>query len=318
MKKNNGVAIIAVILVCLIGLGYYTSTILSATSTSQAETDNKVESEGIKLGLDLSGGVSITYRIVDDNPSATDINDTVAKLEERAESYSTEYSVYQVGDDRITVEIPGVYDANAVLEDLGSPGSLYFITQTDSDGNSNYSYDSTAGGYVLDKDLETLIADGSVILTGDDVKSANAAYQTDSATKAQSPVVELAFTDSAADIFGDATTAASAAGETIGIYYDDQFISVPSVKEAITSGQCQIDGMSSYDEAEQLATFIRVGAISLELEELESSVSGAQLGGQALTSSVKAGLIGLILVMLYMIFNYSLSGVHSFICLKLH
>ena len=107
MKKSKGVAIIAIILACLIGLGYYTSTIMSATSTSQKKTDNKTEAEGIKLGLDLSGGVSITYRIKDKNPSKKDINDTVAKLEERAESYSTEYAVYPVGDDRITVEIPG-------------------------------------------------------------------------------------------------------------------------------------------------------------------------------------------------------------------
>ena len=65
MKKSKGVAIIAIILACLIGLGYYTSTIMSATSTSQKKTDNKTEAEGIKLGLDLSGGVSITYRIKD-------------------------------------------------------------------------------------------------------------------------------------------------------------------------------------------------------------------------------------------------------------
>jgi SecD/SecF fusion protein len=318
MKKSKGVVIIAVVLACLIGLGYYTSTILSATSTSQADTDNKAESEGIKLGLDLSGGVSITYRIVDDNPSSKDIDDTVAKLEERAESYSTEYAVYQVGDDRITVEIPGVYDANAVLEDLGSPGTLYFITQTDSDGNSNYSYDSTEGNYVLSKDIDTLLADGSIILSGSDVKSANAAYQTNSTTKAQSPVVELAFTDEAAEIFGEATTSAYENSESIGIYYDDHFISVPSVNAAITDGQCIIEGQSSYEEAEQLATFIRVGAINLELEELESSVQGAQLGGQALTSSVKAGLIGLILVMLYMIFNYSLSGVVASVGLAIY
>ena len=77
MKKSKGVVIIAVILVCLIGLGYYTSTIMSATSVSQAETDNKVESSGIRLGLDLSGGVSITYQIVDENPSQEDLNDTL-------------------------------------------------------------------------------------------------------------------------------------------------------------------------------------------------------------------------------------------------
>lgn len=307
MKKSKGVVIIAVILACLVGLGYYAGTIMSATSKSQAETDNKTESEGIKLGLDLSGGVSITYHIVDENPSKSDLDDTIAKLEERAESYSTEYSVYPVGDDRITVEIPGVYDANAVLEDLGSPGSLYFIVQKDADGNDNYSLQSD-GTYALNKDIDTLIEDGSVILDGNDVKSAGAAYQGDQATGAKNPVVELSFNTDAAGIFGEATTSAAAAGETIGIYYDDHFISVPTVRTAITDGVCIIEGQSDYEEAEQLATFIRVGAINLQLEEMESSVVGAQLGGKALTSSVKAAIIGLILVMIYMIICYGLSG----------
>ena len=297
MKKSKGVVIIAVILACLIGLGYYTTTIMSMTSKSQAKTDNKTESEGIKLGLDLSGGVSITYKIVDKNPSKTDLNDTIAKLEERAESYSTEYSVYPVGDDRITVEIPGVYDADKVLQDLGSPGSLYFIKQKGSDGNDNYTYDqNTEGGYKLNKTLEELKADGSVLFDGNGVKSASAGYQNSSQLNTNEPVVQLTLSDEAADIFGDATTSAYAAGETIGIYYNDHFISVPRVSAAITDGKCVINGMSDYEEAENLATFIRVGAINLKLEELESQVVGAQLGGQALSSSVKAAIIGLILV----------------------
>ena len=214
MKKSKGVAIIAIILACLIGLGYYTSTIMSATSTSQKKTDNKTEAEGIKLGLDLSGGVSITYRIKDKNPSKKDINDTVAKLEERAESYSTEYAVYPVGDDRITVEIPGVYDANAVLEDLGSPGSLYFIVQKDSDGNENYSYDSSTGEYKLNYDIQNLVDNGSVIMDGNDVKSANAAYNQSSSTSTKEPVVQLTLKKKAADVFGEATTKAASSGES--------------------------------------------------------------------------------------------------------
>ena len=318
MKKSKGVAIIAIILACLIGLGYYTSTIMSATSTSQKKTDNKTEAEGIKLGLDLSGGVSITYRIKDKNPSKKDINDTVAKLEERAESYSTEYAVYPVGDDRIAVEIPGVYDANAVLEDLGSPGSLYFIVQKDSDGNENYSYDSSTGEYKLNYDIQNLVDNGSVIMDGNDVKSANAAYNQSSSTSTKEPVVQLTLKKKAADVFGEATTKAASSGESIGIYYDDHFISVPKVESAIKDGSCVINGMSDYDEAEQLATFIRVGAINLKLEEMESSVAGAQLGGKALSSSVKAAIIGLILVMLFMILNYSLSGVVASIGLAIY
>ena len=311
MKKSKGVVIIAVILACLIGLGYYTATIMSATSTSQAKTDNKTKSEGIKLGLDLSGGVSITYRIVDKNPSKTDIEDTVAKLEERAESYSTEYAVYAVGDDRITVEIPGVYDANAVLEDLGSPGSLYFIVQKGADGTDNYTYDQSTGKYKIaeGKDIDSLKEDGSIIFDGNGVKSATATYNQDQATGSKSPVVALSFKKDATEKFATATENAYKNGETIGIYYDDHFISVPTVKSgAITDGNCVIEGQSDYEEAQQLATFIRVGAINLKLEEMESNVVGAQLGGKALSSSVKAAIIGLILVMLYMIICYGLSG----------
>ncbi|MCM1283034.1 MAG: protein translocase subunit SecD [Muribaculaceae bacterium] len=310
MKKSKGVVIIAVILACLIGLGYYAATIMSSTSVSQSNTDNQALSTGIKLGLDLSGGVSITYQIVDENPSQTDVNDTVAKLEERAESYSTEYSVYPVGDDRITVEIPGVYDANAVLAELGSPGTLYFIKHYDSSGSTNYEYDSASGAYVLTKDIDTLLADGSIVLDGNDVQSASAGYQNDQTMNSSKPVVELVFSDDAAEIWAAATTEAyNNSQDTIGVYYDDHFISVPQVSTIISDGHCVIEGMGGYEEAEQLATFIRVGAINLELAELESKVVGAQLGGQALSTSIRAAIIGLVLVMLFMIVMYGLSGV---------
>ena len=325
MKKSRGIIVIVLILACLLGLGYYAGTIVNATSTNQGNEEGTTSSNGIKLGLDLSGGVSITYRIVDENPSAQDIEDTKSKLEERAESYTTEYAVYQSGADRITVEIPGVYDANEVLADLGSPGSLYFIVQKDSEGNANYTYDASITAehpdwspYKLNGTIEDLIANGSVILTGADVKSSSAAYNNDSTLGTSEPVVEISFTDAGAEIFGEATTNAYANGESIGIYYDDHFISVPSVNAAIMDGNCIIEGESSYEEAEQLATFIRIGAITLKLEELESNVVGASLGGQALANSVKAGIIGLILVMIFMIIMYSLSGVVASIGLGIY
>ena len=319
MKQGKGVAIIVVILACLLGLGYYSYTIVSATSVSQSETDNSVASKGIKLGLDLSGGVSITYQIVDENPSASDIKDTIAKLEERAGSYTTEYSVYQVGEDRITVEIPGVYDANAVLQDLGSPGSLYFVKQTDSEGNQNYSFDNELGDYKLNYDISELEENGSVVMTGNDVKAAQAVYENGSSSlKENEPVVQLTLKESAVDAWAEATTDAASAGQSIGIYYDDHFISVPTVQSAITDGNCVINGMESFEKAEKLATFIRVGSINLKLEELESQVVGAQLGGKALSTSVKAGLIGLALVMHFMIVMYGLSGVSASIALGIY
>ncbi|MBQ2282614.1 MAG: protein translocase subunit SecD [Agathobacter sp.] len=320
MKKSKGALILVLILACLAGLGYYATTIITATGAGlkSSQSGEESTSNGIKLGLDLSGGVSITYKIVDENPSQEDVNDTVAKLEERAESYTTEYSVYPVGDDRITVEIPGVYDANEVLEDLGSPGSLYFIVETNDAGEANYTTDYTTGSVVLNYTIDELIASGDVILTGNDVKVAEASYQGNSTLNTNEPVVQLQLTDEAAAVFAEATEAAEAAGETIGIYYDDHFISVPSVDEKISDGNCVINGMSSFEEAEELATFIRVGAINLELEELESSVVGAQLGNQAVITSLKAALIGLVLVMIFMIIWYGVPGVAASVALAIY
>lgn len=308
MKKGKGIAVFIIVIAILGLLCWYTLNILSATTDSESDG-------GVKLGLDLSGGVSVTYQIVNEDPSQEDINDTIAKLEERAAAYNDEYAVYQEGTDRITVEIPGVSDANAVLEDLGSPGSLYFIKQTDDDGSNNYTYDGSSGSYLLLKDIETLIDDGSVILTGTDIADASAGYQTNSTYGTNEPVVQITMTDAGAEIFAEATKEAYAAGESIGIYYDDHFISVPSVNAVISDGNCIIEGMDSYEDADSLATFIRIGAINLELEEMQSQVVGAQLGSQALSTSFLAAGIGLALVIAFMIVLYGISGVAASLAL---
>ena len=324
MKKGKAVVILVFILACVGFFGWYGTTIITDTqkkqeATADGEDVSEKKFQNIKLGLDLSGGVSITYQIKDENPSKTDIKDTIAKLEERAGSYTTEYSVYQNGDDRITVEIPGVDDPNEILEDLGSPGSLYFISQYDSDGNANYTADSSVdGGYKLNYDIQKLIDNGSVVMDGNDVKSAEATYQQESQTSSQEPVVELKLKDDAIDKWGEVTTAAKEKGQSIGIYYDDHFISVPTVSAAITDGNCVINGMKNYDEATQLATFIRVGAINLELEEMESNVVVAQLGSAALTNAVKAAVIGLILIMVFMIVFYGILGVAASVALCIY
>ncbi len=329
MKKGRGVVTILAILAFLGFMGWYSSNIVMDTKAKQEATANNEDAsdkkyDNIKLGLDLSGGVSITYRIKDNNPSSTDINDTIAKLEERAENYTTEYSVYKSGNDRITVEIPGVDDPNEVLEDLGSPGQLYFIAQYDSEGNQNYVPDESAAGdvkYSLTTDIQTLIDNGSVVMNGNDVKDAVASYQTNQ-SGAKEIVVQLKLKDKATDKWGEATTTAAAGNQSIGIYYNDHFISVPSVNEPILNGDCVITmsgtDEETYKQAQKVATFIRAGAINLELEELESNVVGAQLGGDALKNAVKAALIGIALVMLFMIIFYGISGVAASIALGIY
>lgn len=278
MKKSKAAVILAVILAAFVGLAYYASIILSSTGIG--------EDMSIPLGLDLSGGVSITYQVVDENPSAEDMSDTIYKLQKRVDSYSTEASVYQVGDDRITVEIPGVQDANEILEDLGNPGSLEFQ-----------------------------MPDGTVFMTGDMVADAQAATQTDTYGNKEY-VVALKLTDEGAKIFGEVTS--ENIGKNLPIVYDGETISYPRVQTAITGGEAQITGMADFEEAETLATQIRIGSLSLQLSELESSVVGAQLGSQAIASSLKAGAIGLAIVMVFMIVMYAVPGIAASLALAIY
>ena len=278
MKKSKAAVILAVILAAFVGLAYYASIILSSTGIG--------EDMSIPLGLDLSGGVSITYQVVDENPSAEDMSDTIYKLQKRVDSYSTEASVYQVGDDRITVEIPGVQDANQILEDLGNPGSLEFQ-----------------------------MPDGTVFMTGDMVADAQAATQTDTYGNKEY-VVALKLTDEGVKIFGEVTS--ENIGKNLPIVYDGETISYPRVQTAITGGEAQITGMADFEEAETLATQIRIGSLSLQLSELESSVVGAQLGSQAIASSLKAGAIGLAIVMVFMIVMYAVPGIAASLALAIY
>ena len=278
MKKSKAAVILAVILAAFVGLAYYASIILSSTGIG--------EDMSIPLGLDLSGGVSITYQVVDENPSAEDMSDTIYKLQKRVDSYSTEASVYQVGDDRITVEIPGVQDANQILEDLGNPGSLEFQ-----------------------------MPGGTVFMTGDMVADAQAATQTDTYGNKEY-VVALKLTDEGAKIFGEVTS--ENIGKNLPIVYDGETISYPRVQTAITGGEAQITGMADFEEAETLATQIRIGSLSLQLSELESSVVGAQLGSQAISTSLKAGAIGLAIVMVFMIIMYAVPGIAASLALAIY
>lgn len=301
MKKKQGIVVL-ILTVVLIGLLAFTSAVgFGPTGTGAARN--------IKTGLDLSGGVSITYK-AKGSPSAEDMSDTKYKLQQRVEQYSEESQVYLEGDDRISIEIPGVTDANTILEELGTPGSLYFIAQTDADGNENYSFTGNGKtGYSLNKDIEELLENGSVVMSGDDVADAQGVATQDQTTSATEYVVTMKLTDEGKDKFADATKAAKEKGESIGIYYDGDFVSVPNVESEITDGNAQITGMSSIEEAQNLASTIRIGALSVELEELSSEVVGAQLGQEAITTSLIAGAVGLALVIVFMIIVYLIPGV---------
>ena len=268
-NKRKGIIGLLITLICIGVFGYFGYDTM----------------DDIKLGLDLAGGVSITYQAVEENPSSEEMSDTIYKLQQRVQNYSTEAEVYQEGSNRINIDIPGVSDANAILEELGKPGSLIFVDES-----------------------------GNTILTGDQVASAKAAIQEKNGQK--SYVVSLTFTEEGAKTFADAT--AKNIGKRIGIIYDGSMVSYPTVNSAITGGECYIDGMQDYDEAENLAATIRIGSLSLELEELRSNVVGAKLGQEAIATSLKAGAIGFGIVAVFMIAVYLVPGLASVLALCLY
>ena len=318
MKKSKAIIILLCALLVLLGVGYVDLNGVDAEGTASASD--------ISLGLDLAGGVSITYQVVgDEEPDATDMADTIAKLQKRVENYSKEAIVYQEGTDRINIEIPGVTDANKILEELGRPGSLYFIAETDKDGNANYSMQAVTDAqgnasyaYALNKTIDELKADGSIMLEGTDVKTATAGSIKDQTMGNSTYAVDLVMTEEGTKKFEEATRNAYEKGETLGIYYDGSFVSVPSVKGVFSDGNAQISPMNSYEEAESLASTIRIGGLKLELEELHSKGVGAQLGVEAISTSLKAAVIGFIVVAVFMIAVYFLPGFASVIALGIY
>ena len=182
---------------------------------------------------------------------------------------------------------------------------------TDAQGNASYAY-------ALNKTIDELKADGSIMLEGTDVKTATAGSIKDQTMGNSTYAVDLVMTEEGTKKFEEATRNAYEKGETLGIYYDGSFVSVPSVKGVFSDGNAQISPMNSYEEAESLASTIRIGGLKLELEELHSKVVGAQLGVEAISTSLKAAVIGFIVVAVFMIAVYFLPGFASVIALGIY
>ena len=272
-KRNAVLVIIAFLLV--LGVAIYTA-IFGVADRGKVEY--------IKLGLDLKGGLSVTYEIQEDDYSDKDLEDTKYKIEKRVEAYTNEYSVYEDGDKKITAEIPGVTNADEILEALNIEGKLEFLDP------DNYTKWSQGQEY-------------EAALTGDDIKNATAGIDSDNGNDT---VVQLAFTDEGAQKFADVT--AANVGKVVYIIYDNKVVSAPTVQSAITGGSAEINKIGSYEEAEQLATTIRIGALPLTLKQVRSNIVGATLGSDAISTSLKAGAIGIALVFLIMIIVFRIPG----------
>lgn len=270
MKKNQSIAVLIVAFIATVLLGFTVIAGWGPTGTGAMRN--------IRTGLDLAGGVSITYEAKDENPTDEEMNDTVNKLQKRVDQYSTESQVYRQGDRRISIEIPGATDANEILEELGKPGSLVFQDEN-----------------------------GDTVLEGSDIADAQGVARSAQTTNQTEYVVELKLTEEGTEKFAEATK--NNIGKQIAIVYNGETVSAPVVQSEITDGNCEINGMESIEEAKELASTIRIGALSIELEEVYSNVVAAQLGQDALESSVIAGIIGIVLIVVFLICVYRLPGV---------
>ena len=254
------------------------------------------EEDTISKGLDLVGGSSITFKAIPEEGTDVNMDEAVEKainiMRKRLDGMNqNEATVSKVGTDSIRIEIPGVTNPEDAVKTLGSTAKLVF---QDSDGN--------------------------VVVEGKDVKSAQAIYgQLNQNSVGSEWYVSLEFNEAARASFADATErmAAKKADGTnyIAIKLDEETISRPSVEQRIDDTNCVISG--SFDEAgaKELATLISSGQLPVAFEEKELRSVGASLGSDALRSSLVAGLIGVILVMVYMILLYRLPGFVS--CLAL-
>lgn len=263
--------------------------------------------KAIKRGLDLAGGVSITYEAKKGKVTATEMADTIEKMRLRAEIFSTESEVYQEGLNRVVVDIPDVTDADAVLKQLGSAGSIQFIPV---EGNMKLQPNGT---YKLNSSIQELYKANKIVIDGADISTAKAETIKGKSGVGVEYIVELEL--NAKGTKKVATATKENLGKQIAIIYDGNVISAPTVQSEITEGKAQISGQSSMEEAERLASIIRVGALPLELKEVRSSVVGAKLGDTALQTSLLAALVGFIVVFLFMIVVYKIPGIASSLAL---
>lgn len=283
-KKKGIISLVAVLAVTALVL--YTAIFGIGEDGSGSMAD-------INLGLDLRGGVSITYEAVEENPSEQSMEDTKEKLQDRVENYSTESQVYMEGSNRITIDIPGATDANEILKELGEPGTLIFCT----DAND---------------------PEGTMVMDGNDIKNAQGYMNSQATDSRDRYIVQLTLTEDGRQKFATATEELAETQGVLYIIYDGEVVSAPRCEQKIDSETCEINGMSSLDEANKLASTIRIGALPVELKELRSSVVGAKLGEEAVQTSLLAGVIGLAIIIVFMIAVYRMPGFAASIALILY
>lgn len=281
IKLTAIVAVIAALLfVALYGLEF----------TETAKFPGILDPDGVVQGLDLMGGSVIVFEAQVDNPSDEQMNTVANMMRTRLDGLGySEATVTRQGLKKVRIEIPSVSDPEEAAATLGATAQLQFV------------------------DYE-----GNVVLTGNDIKDASAEYGPVNQMGNSEHHVKLTLTDEGVKKFAEATARVAALSDGnnyIAIMMDNMIISAPLVREAINSEECIISGEFDSDSTKALAGNIRSGQLPFSLAQVELRAVSATLGDTALKTSLTAGIIGLILVILFMLLFYRLPGLMASIAL---
>ncbi|WP_394898999.1 protein translocase subunit SecD [Clostridium paraputrificum] len=239
-------------------------------------------SETITKGLDLQGGVSVVMEIQDEEVSKEDLEKTKEQLSLRVNKIGVAETVVSTeGDRRIRIDIPAQVDSGKIVESLGKTGELTFKSPK-----------------------------GDVILTGQDVNKAIATSDENGL-----PQVALELNEEGTKKFADATK--EYLGQSISVNMDDEVLTNPTVNSVITNGSAVITGSKSADDAKRLAGLINAGALPVTVKAASVKTVGAQLGEEALPNALKAALIGIGLIFVFMIIYYRVPGAIACLALTL-
>ena len=271
-----------------------------------------------KLGLDLSGGTQLVYRAKLDAIQGSDVADSMASLRDTIERrvnlfgvsepiVQTEKSSFFSGidEERLIVELPGVTDTNEAIRLIGQTPVLEFKLFVTKQGNVD-----EEGTLNIDASYEP------TGLTGRFVERATLQFGSQGSGLSNEPLVVLNFNKEGTDLFAKITR--EHVGDVVGIFLDGALISAPVVQEPITDGTAVISGNFKPDEARELVRNLNYGALPVPIKLIGTETIGAALGGEALQKGIFGGILGLLLVALFMIVWYRLPGVVAVVSLGIY
>jgi len=265
------------------------------------------------LGLDLQGGTELIYQadLSKSTDKSKDLNNLISVFRQRVDRLGVaEPTIQQQGNDQVLIQLPGIKNINQAIATIGQTYELVFMTQaTDASSGQQlqdyYQNDITYPGYWQATDL-----------TGKDLISSDITYQNGNSGATSKPVVTLTFNDAGKSKFAALTK--NNLNKQIAIVLDNRIVSAPTVQSEIADGKAIISGMKNITEAKNLSDRLNEGVLPIPAKVIAQQDIGATLGADSIKKSLTAGIIGLILVGLFMLIHYKLPGIIAVVALIIY